>query len=81
MGPPLYARFKNGLIYGFIEGRVSDVDDLGKLDMAKRIATRLAQWHKVEIPTNQRDQKLWKTMRDWLKQGKYIYIYIYCHME
>ncbi|CAO3607496.1 unnamed protein product [Cunninghamella blakesleeana] len=68
LGPPLYARFKNGLIYGFIEGRVSAVDDLGKLDMAKRIATRLAQWHKVEISTNQRDQKLWKTMRDWLKQ-------------
>ncbi|CAO3649631.1 unnamed protein product [Cunninghamella echinulata] len=75
LGPPLYARFKNGLIYGFIEGRVSQVDDLGKLDMAKRIATRLAQWHKVEIPTNKRDQKLWKTMRGWLKQvpNKYVH--------
>ncbi|KAI8099047.1 kinase-like domain-containing protein [Halteromyces radiatus] len=79
LAPPLYARFRNGLIYGFIEGRVSHVDDLGHPKMAKWIATRLAQWHKVELPQptedhlhhktkHQPDQKLWKTMRGWLDQ-------------
>ncbi|ORZ18809.1 kinase-like domain-containing protein [Absidia repens] len=75
LAPPLYARFRNGLIYGFIEGRVSHVDDLGNPKMARWIAARLAQWHKVELPepsdkTNdqKRNQKLWKTMRGWFNQ-------------
>ncbi|KAI8329311.1 kinase-like domain-containing protein [Chlamydoabsidia padenii] len=75
LAPPLYARFRNGLIYGFIEGRVSQVDDLGNPKMAKWIATRLAQWHKVDLPSllpskhhQKRNQKLWTTMRGWLDQ-------------
>ncbi|KAI8072682.1 kinase-like domain-containing protein, partial [Gongronella butleri] len=73
LAPPLYARFRNGLVYGFIEGRVSHVDDLGNPKMAQWIAHRLAQWHKVELPSSSdqptsRDQKLWKTMRAWLYQ-------------
>ncbi|CAO3600906.1 unnamed protein product [Absidia cylindrospora] len=77
LAPPLYARFRNGLIYGFIEGRVSHVDDLRHPKTAKWIATRLAQWHQVKLqPTNStahhplsnQDQKLWKTMRGWLDQ-------------
>ncbi|ORX44022.1 choline/ethanolamine kinase [Hesseltinella vesiculosa] len=73
LAPPLYARFRNGLVYGFIEGRVSHVNDLGNPKMASWIATRLAQWHKVELPSSSdqpvtRDQQLWKTMRSWLQQ-------------
>jgi ethanolamine kinase len=50
--------------------------------MAKWIATRLAQWHKVELPSllpskqQKRNQKLWKTMRGWLDQGNDYWLYV-----
>ncbi|CEG64849.1 hypothetical protein RMATCC62417_01757 [Rhizopus microsporus] len=50
MCPPLYARFKNGLVYGFIKGRVSTVEELAQNKSAKWIATKLAKWHKVTLP-------------------------------
>ncbi|ORZ09005.1 kinase-like domain-containing protein [Absidia repens] len=82
LAAPLYARFRNGLIYGFIEGRVSHVDDLRHPRTAKWIATRLAQLHQVKLPIqptdsttrhqrtplSNQDQQLWKTMRGWLDQ-------------
>ncbi|GAB5593123.1 hypothetical protein Unana1_08023 [Umbelopsis nana] len=69
--PPLYARFKNGLVYGYIEGTVSTVEDMFDAQKAKLIATRLARWHKVQPlgdsdPRNHEDTKLWSTMRKWL---------------
>ncbi|KAH8551020.1 kinase-like domain-containing protein [Umbelopsis sp. PMI_123] len=69
--PPLYARFKNGLVYGYIEGAVSTVEDMFDAEKAKMIATKLARWHKVQPladsdPTNHEDTKLWSTMRKWL---------------
>ncbi|KAG0165065.1 hypothetical protein DFQ28_009090 [Apophysomyces sp. BC1034] len=74
--PPLYARFRNGLMYGFIKGRVSSVEDLHQPNMAKWIAKRLAKWHKVQLmqdqdsgkPQGPRKQKLWYTMWNWLEQ-------------
>lgn len=81
MSPPLYARFKNGLVYGFIKGDVSTVEELGKEKTAEWIAKKLAKWHKVTLPeedgsivtttkaSNIRQQKLWKTMYNWLDQG------------
>ncbi|KAI8380906.1 kinase-like domain-containing protein [Radiomyces spectabilis] len=70
--PPLYARFKNGLVYGFIKGRVSSVEDLGQPEQAHWIAKRLGKWHKVKLPQADcqacNGQKLWTTMRQWLSQ-------------
>ncbi|KAI9288316.1 kinase-like domain-containing protein [Umbelopsis sp. AD052] len=69
--PPLYARFKNGLVYGFIEGTVSTVEDMFDAEKANMIAVKLARWHKVQPladsdPNNHEDTKLWSTMRKWM---------------
>ncbi|KAI8149143.1 kinase-like domain-containing protein [Fennellomyces sp. T-0311] len=69
--PPLYARFRNGLMYGFIKGRVSSVEDMGQPKTASWIANKLAKWHKVLLPQDQTGkpepkQTLWSTMRRWL---------------
>ncbi|KAI8887362.1 kinase-like protein [Backusella circina FSU 941] len=66
--PPLYARFKNGLMYGYIKGRVSTVEDMARPKEAEWIAKRLALWHKVSLPEKQKEQKLWSTMFKWLEQ-------------
>ncbi|CAO3622672.1 unnamed protein product [Mucor hiemalis] len=78
MCPPLYARFKNGLVYGFIKGKVSTVEELGQERTAEWIAKKLAKWHQVTLPqdtNNQhsikpvlKEQRLWKTMFKWLEQ-------------
>lgn len=78
MCPPLYARFKNGLVYGFIKGNVSTVEELGQEKTAEWIAKKLGKWHHVKLPqdivktNNQavKEQKLWSTMFNWLDQGK-----------
>jgi ethanolamine kinase len=79
MSPPLYARFKNGLVYGFIKGNVSTVEELGEEKTAEWIAKKLAKWHQVTLPeeegfsdhkNKEKQQKLWKTMYSWLDQGK-----------
>ncbi|KAI7907091.1 kinase-like domain-containing protein [Cokeromyces recurvatus] len=80
MSPPLYARFKNGLVYGFIKGKVSTVEDLGQEKKAFWIAKKLARWHQVKLPfeeeennrmiynNHKKQQKLWSTMYKWLEQ-------------
>ncbi|KAI9016359.1 kinase-like domain-containing protein [Phycomyces nitens] len=72
MCPPLYGRFRNGLVYGYIKGRVASVEDLGRPKTAKWIAQRLAKWHQVQLDTNKqgpkREQTLWDTMWNWLEQ-------------
>lgn len=70
MAPPLFARFRNGLVYGYIEGRVSQVEDLRTPKLANWIATRLAPWHKVELPYQRKELILVKNMRSWFDQGK-----------
>ncbi|GAN06328.1 choline/ethanolamine kinase [Mucor ambiguus] len=74
MCPPLYARFRNGLVYGFIKGKVSTVEELGQEKTAEWIAKKLGKWHQVQLPqqniikSNTKEQRLWSTMFKWLDQ-------------
>ncbi|PGH05132.1 hypothetical protein AJ79_06880 [Helicocarpus griseus UAMH5409] len=47
LAPPLLARFKNGLLYRFIRGKVTSPNDLVQPRIFRGIAQRLAQWHAV----------------------------------
>lgn len=51
MAPPLLARFKNGLLYRFIRGRVTTPDDLTRQAVWRGVARRLGQWHAI-LPIN-----------------------------
>lgn len=51
LAPALLARFKNGLLYSFIQGRVATPDDLTQAPIWRGVARRLAQWHAV-LPIN-----------------------------
>jgi ethanolamine kinase len=50
LAPPLLARFNNGLLYNFIQGRVCTPQDLVKEDVWRGVARRLAEWHSVPLP-------------------------------
>lgn len=45
LAPQLLARFENGMLYRFIQGAVTQPDDLRRPEIAHAIAGRLAEWH------------------------------------
>lgn len=47
LAPPLLARFQNGMLYRFIQGRVCSSTDLSKESVWRAVARRLGQWHAV----------------------------------
>jgi ethanolamine kinase len=51
LAPPLLARFRNGLLYRFIRGKVATPNDLEQPAVWRAVAHRLAQWHAV-LPIN-----------------------------
>ncbi|KAJ1678362.1 hypothetical protein EV182_004202 [Spiromyces aspiralis] len=63
--PPLYARFENGLVYGFIPGRVVQPVEMGYAYISKLIAEKLAKWHMVDLPGDSNPQ-LFATLSKWL---------------
>ena len=47
LAPPLLARFYNGLLYRFIQGRVCIPSDLARAPVWRGVARRLGEWHAV----------------------------------
>lgn len=45
LAPPVHARFANGLIYGFLEGRSLDPKELANAFLYPLIAQQLGNWH------------------------------------
>lgn len=55
LAPPLFARFANGLVYGYLPGRALEPSELAAENMYPHIAARLGQWHRgVESSSIQR---------------------------
>lgn len=52
LAPQLLARFNNGLLYNFIQGRACTPQDLVKEEVWRSVARRLAEWHSVPLPSD-----------------------------
>jgi len=52
LGPRLYAVFDNGYLAEYVTGRVVKVDELREPEMMKRIASVVASWHSLDIPSS-----------------------------
>ncbi|KAJ2454740.1 hypothetical protein EV183_001324 [Coemansia sp. RSA 2336] len=66
MCPPLYGRFNNGLVYGYIPGTVATPEEMGNGEWAPLIARQLAKWGQITIPGDDRSPKLFSTLQKWL---------------
>ena len=68
MGPPLYYQLKNGLCYGFVQGRQLDVMELQDAAMMRRIVRAMVKLHLLELPSQflKREPVLWERMDKWL---------------
>lgn len=50
LAPPVHARFKNGLVYGFLQGRSLEPNELKSPNLYPLIAQQLGNWHsKINI--------------------------------
>ncbi|KAJ2760407.1 hypothetical protein IWQ57_006314, partial [Coemansia nantahalensis] len=65
MCPPLYARFRNGLVYGYIPGTVPSPEEMGNDLYAPLIARQLADWGQTSLPCDHSPQLI-PTLRRWL---------------
>ncbi|KAJ1783333.1 hypothetical protein LPJ59_006609, partial [Coemansia sp. RSA 2399] len=66
MCPPVYARFDNGLMYGFIPGTVAKPEEMGNDLWAPLIARKLAEWSQINLPGSHAPQLL-PTLRRWMR--------------
>ncbi|CAI2182652.1 11047_t:CDS:10 [Funneliformis geosporum] len=73
LSPPLYGRFNNGLVYGFIEGTAFSVSDLSDSYKSSLVAEHLAIWHNVNI-VGEKKPKLFVTLKKWLKEVPTSYV-------
>ncbi|RKP26588.1 choline/ethanolamine kinase [Syncephalis pseudoplumigaleata] len=67
LSPPLYGRFNNGLVYGFIPGQMLLPEQLTDPHMGRCIARKLARWHQVRIPGSV-EAKLFPTLWRWMDE-------------
>ncbi|KAJ1925674.1 hypothetical protein IWQ60_004415 [Tieghemiomyces parasiticus] len=70
--PPLYGKFKNGLVYGYVPGEVVQVSQLSDPHISRLVAHRLAEWHRVTIP-GAKTAKLFVTLNQWLGEVRAVY--------
>ncbi|QPG75595.1 hypothetical protein FOA43_002952 [Brettanomyces nanus] len=49
LAPPIHARFGNGLVYGFIEGRALKFDEMSNPYIYPFIASHLGKWHRLVV--------------------------------
>lgn len=82
LAPPLYARFGNGLVYGFIPGRSLHYTELSRPDVMVPVSNRLAQWHALldrgviqntikdfpDAPSVPAPDDLWSLLEKWIDQ-------------
>jgi len=76
LGGRLYATFDNGCVTEYVKGSVLSIDDLKKPETSTKIATKLAEIHRVNLPQNlQRGEfkGIWRLIHQWLDvvQGLY----------
>ncbi|KAJ3329126.1 hypothetical protein HDU76_008565 [Blyttiomyces sp. JEL0837] len=67
---PLFGRFKNGLVYGYTEGRPFSVPDMRDSHKSHLVASHMARWHHVELPIDRRP-KLFDTLAKWMKAATF----------
>lgn len=82
LAPMIYARFNNGIVYGFLKGRSLTSDELSDPDLYPLIGQKLGYWHNVLIRAESSNVKLkinitndivyhcksnlWDTLRHWV---------------
>ena len=68
LAPPVYATFKNGLVYGFVPGSVLDVESVRTPEIGELIASRCAELHCLPCPENSAGPVCIVKTTDWISK-------------
>ncbi|KAM9313254.1 choline/ethanolamine kinase [Gastrophryne carolinensis] len=68
LGPRLYGVFPQGRLEEYIPSRRLVTSELSNPEISSEIATKLARFHKMEMPFNKRPVWLFKTMEKYMSQ-------------
>ena len=68
--PPIYARFRNGFVYGYVHGTALISEELSQGEKMYLIGKRLGEWHRLKMD-KPISPSLFVTLRRWLQFGKF----------
>jgi ethanolamine kinase len=67
LAPPLFCRFENGFVYGYVQGTPLKPRQMSEPNIYPLIARKTAQWHFVDAIPGQKSPKLFKTLWKWFR--------------
>ncbi|KAJ3324574.1 Ethanolamine kinase [Boothiomyces sp. JEL0866] len=70
--PPLYGRFNNGIVYGYVAGEVFTVKDMSDRHKSSLVAKTMAKWHNSLKDMNSKPG-LFTTMWKWINSVPQTY--------
>lgn len=66
--PPVFAKFNNGLCYGFVPGRCLTTETVRSDPIYKLIAAKMAELHSLQVKDDKpRKAQIFQKCHDWLK--------------
>ncbi|KIH69602.1 hypothetical protein ANCDUO_00046 [Ancylostoma duodenale] len=68
LAAPLYARFANGIVCGYLKGKTISADQFKDLEMQRRICSTIAAYHNMGAPVKVIDDLFaFRKTRDFIK--------------
>ncbi|EYC27850.1 hypothetical protein Y032_0008g217 [Ancylostoma ceylanicum] len=68
LAAPLYARFANGIVCGYLKGRTINADQFKDSEMQRRICSTLAAYHNMDAPAKVIDDLFpFRKTRDFIR--------------
>ncbi|CAG8641082.1 9647_t:CDS:2 [Ambispora gerdemannii] len=64
---PIYARFKNGIAYGYVHGRPLTLEDCQNPEIYGLIAKKIAELHRIDVAGSQKPL-VFLTIHDWISK-------------
>eukprot|EP01132_Coremiostelium_polycephalum_P007488 gene7488-9202_t len=75
VGPRFYGTFKNGCIYGYVEGDQLQLEDLADDHILSLIGNQVSQWHSLDLQQRlSREPSLFVYMNSWMANAQSLVV-------
>lgn len=74
VGPKLYAIFPEGRLEELVNGKSLRREEMAQPDISVRIAQRMAEYHRLELPLCKEPDFMWNTMHGWCQDVEEMHL-------
>ncbi|KAK2569441.1 Aryl hydrocarbon receptor nuclear translocator-like protein 1 [Acropora cervicornis] len=74
VGPKLYAIFPEGRLEELVNGKSLRREEMAQPDISVRIAQRMAEYHRLELPLCKEPDFMWNTMQGWCQDVEEMHL-------